>query len=144
MTPTVAEALRVVAGVGTGLVAGLLFAFSAGVMTALGRLPAGDGVAAMRSVNAAVLNPLFLGVFGGAGVAVVAAAVASGGSVPVVTAAVVHVVGVLGVTAAVNVPLNDALAADRVPWERYLVRWTRWNHVRAGAATVALGLLLVA
>lgn len=141
---TVAEALRVVAGVGAGLVAGLLFAFSAGVMAALGRLPAGDGAAAMRSVNAAVLNPLFLGVFGGAGVAVVAAAVASGGAAAVVGAAVLHVVGVLGVTAAVNVPLNDALAADRVPWERYLLRWTRWNHVRAGAATVALGLLLVA
>lgn len=89
MTVTAAEALRVVAGVGTGLVAGLLFAFSAGVMTAPGRLPDGDGAAAMRSVNAAVLDPLFLGVFGGAGVAAVAAAVASGGAAPVVGAATV-------------------------------------------------------
>ncbi|WP_205346900.1 anthrone oxygenase family protein [Pseudonocardia broussonetiae] len=141
---TVTEALRVVAGVGCGLVAGLLFAFSAGVMTALRNLPAGRGAAAMRSVNAAVLNPLFLGVFGGAGVAAVATAVASGGAPAVVGAAVLYVVGVLGVTAAVSVPLNDALAAERVPWELYLVRWTRWNHVRAGAATAALGLLLVA
>jgi len=40
--------------------AGLFFAFSAFVMDALGRLPPAQGIAAMQSINLAVLNPMFL------------------------------------------------------------------------------------
>ncbi|MBV9312640.1 MAG: DUF1772 domain-containing protein [Pseudonocardia sp.] len=54
------------------------------------------------------------------------------------------------VTAALNVPLNDALAAagdpDRIVdlagvRERFEPSWTGWNTVRALASTVALGCL---
>jgi len=55
------------------------------------------------------------------------------------------------VTIAVNVPLNDALAATRPDgtgaadhWGSYLRRWTAWNHLRAAAALAATGLLIVA
>ena len=49
-------------------------------------------------------------------------------------------------------PLNNrlaALAADRrdswPEWRRYLVRWTRWNHVRSAAAALgSLALTLAA
>ncbi|MBW0117287.1 DUF1772 domain-containing protein [Pseudonocardia sp. KRD-169] len=115
-------------------------------MTALGRLPGGDGAAAMRAINSAVLNPLFLGVFLGTGVlcaALVVAVVVTGGPAHVAVAGVVYLVGVIGVTAVVNVPLNDALAAGGVDWPGYLARWTAWNHVRTVAATVALVALLV-
>src|SRR5688572_10474657 len=64
--PTLAAAL------GTGLVAGMFYAFSSFVMPALGRLPAPHGVAAMQSINVTVLTPSFLAIFLGS--AVVAAA----------------------------------------------------------------------
>ena len=57
----------------------------------------------------------------------------------------------IGVTAAANVPLNNAL--DRVDadsadgerlWQHYLSRWTAWNHVRTVASTAALLALVLA
>ena len=142
----VTEALRVVAALGCGLVAGLLLAFSAGVTTALGRLPGDAGADAMRAVNAAVLNPLFLGVFAGSAVRCAALAVAvavTGGPLLAGVAAGLHLVGVIGVTAAVNVPMNDALAARTLDWASYRRRWTVWNHVRTAAATLATALLVL-
>jgi uncharacterized membrane protein len=59
--------LTVVAAVGSGLIAGTFFAFSAFVMRALERLPAPHGVAAMQSINVVVINPVFLSVFFGTG-----------------------------------------------------------------------------
>ena len=51
--------------IGCGLLAGLYFAFSTFIMTALSRVPAPAGIAAMQSINAVILNlwflPLFLG-----------------------------------------------------------------------------------
>ena len=143
----VTEVLRVVAAVGCGLVAGLLFAFSAGVMTALVRLPGDAGADAMRAINAAVLNPLFLGVFAGSALACGALAVAvvvTGGPGPALAGAAVHLVGAFGVTAAVHVPMNVALTAGTLPWDRYRGRWTAWNHVRTAAATGATALIVLA
>jgi uncharacterized membrane protein len=48
---------------GAALVAGIFFAFSTFVMTALGRLPPEQGIAAMQSINVTVLNPWFFAVF---------------------------------------------------------------------------------
>ena len=139
--------LQVVAGVGCGVVAGFLFAFSVGIMTALGGLPGEQGAAAMRAINRDILNPVFLGFFVGTGAVCVALAgtvVITGGPVPAVVAAGLYLVGVIGVTGLVNVPLNDALDAGRVRWEDYRVRWIRWNHVRVVAGAGALALLLAA
>lgn len=139
--------LQVAAGAGCGVVAGFLFAFSVGIMTALGGLPGEQGAAAMRAINRAVLNPVFLVVFVGTGavcVALAGTAVVTGGPVLAVVAAGLYLVGVLGVTGVVNVPLNDALEAGRVGWADYRVRWTRWNHVRTASAATGLTLLLLA
>jgi uncharacterized membrane protein len=65
-------ALTVLAALGAGLVAGIFFAFSTFIMAALARLPAEGGIAAMQSINVAVLNPLFfLAFFGTAAIALV-------------------------------------------------------------------------
>lgn len=62
-----------------------------------------------------------------------------------------YLVGTIGVTVARNVPLNYGLAklhprgaeaADR--WDRFVARWTAWNHVRTVAALAAAGTLTVA
>ena len=65
MTSYVLFALTLLSALGSGLVAGAFFAFSAFVMGALGRLPAAHGIAAMQSINVVVINPWFLGVFVG-------------------------------------------------------------------------------
>jgi uncharacterized membrane protein len=40
-----------VAALGSGLMAGLFFAFSVSVMKTLARLPSGEGIAAMQCIN---------------------------------------------------------------------------------------------
>ena len=143
-------ALTLVAAVGCGVMAGVFFAFSSFVMTALGRLPPGAGIAAMQSVNVAVINPLFFAaLFGTAAVC----AVLSVFSIPawrhpgcayLPAGALLYLGGTMLVTLVCNVPLNDALAravpgepaASRV-WAAYLTDWTAWNHVRTAAAFAA-------
>ena len=60
-------------------------------------------------------------------------------------------VGCLGVTIVGNVPLNERLAAvgpgdaaAEFLWRAYLVRWTRWNHVRTAASLAAAACFLIA
>lgn len=62
---TLSNAMLGCAILATSLMGGFFFAFSAGVMRALSRLPAPTGIAAMQSINRAVLNPVFLSVFFG-------------------------------------------------------------------------------
>ena len=52
----------------SGLMAGLFFAFSTFVMQALGKRPAPTGIAAMQSINATILNPIFFALFFGTAV----------------------------------------------------------------------------
>jgi uncharacterized membrane protein len=135
--------LTFIAAIGSGLVAGIFFAFSSFVMAALGRLPSDHGIAAMNSINVTVINPGFMLAFFGTGVVCVAAVIASafrwttGNGTLVVIAAVLYLVGCIGVTMVRNVPLNNALAAvspgtpeAAALWTRYLGEWTLWNTVR--------------
>ena len=55
--------ITLVAALGCGLMAGLFFAFSVSVMKALARLPSAEGIAAMHSINVAIINPVFLATF---------------------------------------------------------------------------------
>jgi uncharacterized membrane protein len=135
--------LTLVATLGTGIVAGIFFAFSNFVMKGLEGLPEGQGAAAMRSINVTVLNPLFLALFVGTGLLCLGLAIYSGfrlgdSSARLLFAGgLLYVIGTFGVTTTLNVPLNDALAADAGAWERYLTQWTLWNHVRTVAALLA-------
>ena len=58
-------ALTLFAALGCGLVGGVFFAFSTFVMKALSRLPPGEGLAAMQSINVAALNRWFMAAFFG-------------------------------------------------------------------------------
>ncbi len=154
------ERMRVVAlvaALGSGLVAGALFAFSAFVMAGLRRLAPPAGMAAMQSINVtAVRPPLMTAMFGTAAACVGVAVWAitqwgSRASWLALIGALVYLVGVIGVTAAANVPRNDRLAATAVDasdaarvWDRYLVEWTAWNHVRVVSGAVAVVLLVLA
>jgi len=149
--------LAVVSVVGCGLVAGLMFAFSVSVMTALGRLPAAQGIAAMREINVAILNPAFALVFGGTTLScLVLAAIAAftldrPGARWCLAGTLLFLIGVVVVTAVVNVPMNDALAAVDPAgetcaelWARYLTQWSAWNHMRTLTACGATALLALA
>ena len=143
-------ALTLIAALGCGLIAGVFFAFSTFVMKALARLPPGEGIAAMQSINIVVLNPSFLGTFLGTAAACVLALISSllrwhaPEALYLFAGSALYLVGTLLVTIVFNVPRNDALAsvapgdpASANMWTGYVARWTRWNHVRTAAALTA-------
>ncbi len=102
--------------VGAAIMAGLLFAFSNFVMRALAQLPPAAGMDAMQRINVLIINPLFLLVFMGTALG---ALVLLLGAMPyrgsaqrvLLCGSLCYLVGVIGVTAACNVPLNNVLAA---------------------------------
>lgn len=157
MDGSLIDGLTWAAAVGSGLVAGVFFAFSSFVMAALGRLPAPRGIAAMRSINVAVINPAFLSAFFGTAAACLALALLSlldpgrPGAGLRITGGLLYLLGTVMVTVAFNVPLNDALAAGEPEapeatalWARYLRVWTAWNTVRTAAALAASAVLALA
>lgn len=142
-------ALLIVAGLGSALVSGILLAFSLAVMPALASQPASSAAAVMNRINVVIVAPLFMVLLFGTAVATVAAAVTAllEPGIPaslVVLAAVLYVGGCVGVTVVVNVPLNNRLAAREDVWPEFLLRWTRWNHVRVLAGVASSILLLAA
>src|SRR6266511_3402260 len=68
MTNKFLFALTLLSAIGCGLIGGVFFAFSTFVMKALAALPPPQGIAAMKSINIAVINPIFLGPFLGTSV----------------------------------------------------------------------------
>ena len=143
-------ALTLIAALGCGLIAGVFFAFSTFVMKALARLPPGEGIAAMQSINIVVLNPSFLGTFLGTAAACTLALISSllrwhePEALYLFAGSALYLVGTLLVTIVFNVPRNDALAsvapsdpASANMWSGYVARWTAWNHVRTAAALAA-------
>lgn len=151
------QALTIAAALGSGLIAGFFFSFSAVVMRALGRLPPDQGIAAMQRINVVVLNRWFFSAFfGTAAVCVVLIAWAllnlpAPGTAHILVASALYLAGVIVVTIAFNVPLNNRLA--RVDpgsfdgahvWVQYLATWTRWNHVRTIAPLASAALFAIA
>jgi uncharacterized membrane protein len=141
-------AVLVAAVITNGLMAGLFAAYSYAVMPGLGRAGDRTFVEAMQQTNAAILNGWFGICFGGAVVFAAVAVVLHRGRPGLgwILAGLVLYVAVLVVTFAVNVPLNDALAAagNADPAgvrARFEGTWVRWNVVRAVLSTGAFGCL---
>lgn len=145
------------AALGSGLIAGVFFAFSSFVVTALSRVPVSQAVAAMQAINVAVLRSLFMAVFlGTAGLCAVLMTVAlfrwgEAGSGFLLASGALYLVGTILVTIAFNVPLNNMLASLKPEdasttalWSRYVSSWTTWNHVRTISALAALAGFMVA
>jgi uncharacterized membrane protein len=144
------EPLAVATPIGAGLMAGLFFFCSVVLMPALARIPGPAGISAMQAVNVVIVRALFLVVFLGTAAAALVLAVLAPEPLHMVAAAA-YLVGVIGVTAAFNIPLNNALdrvAADSAEaerlWRHYLSRWTAWNHVRTVTSTAATVTLVLA
>lgn len=132
---------------GSALMGGLFFAFGTAVMSSLQRLPAGQGAAAMNLINVRIQNPLFLLVFCGTALVCLALPVLAfvqdkPGKWWIVAGSALYLIGIIVVSFAVNIPLNDGLAAGTTDWTTYLARWNPANNLRAVAG--ALGVLAFA
>ncbi|MDV3001130.1 MAG: hypothetical protein N5P05_002736 [Chroococcopsis gigantea SAG 12.99] len=141
--------LKFLSAFGCGLTAGVFFAFSTFVMPALARIEPSVGISAMQSINVMAINPFFMtALFGTALTCLALIIVTLFGSYQTnvywLIASLVYLVGTIIVTIAFNVPLNDTLAvvnpeteSGRELWTKYLVDWTKWNHVRTISSLLA-------
>jgi uncharacterized membrane protein len=138
----------------SALMAGFFFAYSFSVMQGLAATDPLAATLAMRSINALIRTPVFFFAFFGAlAFPLLAALIAPRRSVMLLAlgGALAYGLGAFLVTVAVNVPLNDALAAATPSvenaaqlWRDYGPRWTAWNHLRTAASIVAFALLTAA
>ncbi|QRR05557.1 DUF1772 domain-containing protein [Burkholderia sp. MS455] len=150
MIAFVTSALLWGSAIGCGLMAGVYFAFSTFVMTSLGRIAPQAGAAAMNALNVDIVRSPFMPLFLGTTLMALALVVLAlfdrdqPGAMAALAGGVLYVAGMFAVTMAVNVPLNDALAAadpataqGAALWTRYVHDWTMWNHVRTVASAAA-------
>lgn len=150
MIDNLLSGLTLLSALGSGLIAGVFFAFSAFVMKALARLPAPQGIAAMQSINVVVISPLFMTALLGTAAACVILAISAlvswhrSGSAWLLAGSLLYLGGAIVVTRVFNIPRNDALAAaaatsteGAVLWTRFSNTWTVWNHVRTLMALLA-------
>jgi uncharacterized membrane protein len=157
MTQSVLILLLWFSAIGSGLVAGLFFAFSTFIMTAFARIPPPHGIAAMQSFNATILRSLFMPLFFGTALTSLLLAVLAlvrwgePGTLAMLSAGILYFAGMFLSTILFNVPLNNELARvdpesaeGAAVWSRYLKDWTLWNHVRTVASTVACALFIAA
>lgn len=138
-----ARALTIVTVVAAGLAAGVFFAFSTFVMSAVRALPDNQGLSAMQAINkAAPASAWFMtALFGGAlvclglGVSALIRLDDTSARYQLVGCGL-YLAGVI-VTMAYHVPHNDALAkvdpagpTAIAAWRDYVGPWLAWNHVR--------------
>jgi len=150
------QAATLAGALGCGLVGGVCFAFSAFVAPALDRLPAAQSIAAMQSINKVAVTPAFMLAFVGSAVICVGLGIYALGSREgpwawALAGSAVFLFGVIVVSAAGNIPLNDTLdgvdpgaANAAARWSDYYDSWLALNHVRAAAGITASGLLAIA
>lgn len=133
MSQYLATALLWFSAVGCGLMAGVYFAFSAFVMTAIGRIEPAAGIAAMKAINGVILRSLFMPLFFATTLTAAALAVLAlflwgePGATAMLAGGLIYVLGMFVVTVVINVPLNNELlavdpdsAAGAAIWTRYL------------------------
>ena len=158
--PTYQNTILAGAALTTALMAGLFYAYSCSVNPGLHRLSDTAYLAAMQSINRAILNPVFfVGFMGTAILLPLSTWVQYGQSVSsrfwfLLSATIVYLVGVIGVTMLGNVPLNEALdtfnlqtaspaeiATQRTAFE---MPWNRLNMLRTVASILAIILVIFA
>lgn len=136
-----------------GAIFGFFYAYSVSVIWGLEATDPKSAIAAMQGINRVVRNAAFAPAFFGTPLALAASALlacfaASRRAAFLLSlATATYVFGALMPTFLVNVPMNDALAAQAIPagmdeaagvWRDYSGRWIWWNHVRMAMSGLAL------
>lgn len=151
--------ILIIAAFTTALMAGLFFSYSFSVSPGLKQLSDAEYIAAMQSINRAIINPIFFIVFFGSFISLpIAIYLHYTKPVPVqwwllLIATLIYLFGVLGVTVAGNVPLNNSLEklnvlhsteesvkAQRLNFES---RWSSLNLVRTISSVIACLCIIV-
>jgi uncharacterized membrane protein len=144
------------AAIGSGLLGGVLFAFSSFVMPALRRIPASEGISAMQSINRRATTFAF-----GALIVVTVALAAGLGLHALVRrgqpgagwvgAGSISMIIALAITGGFNIPRNDRLASfdastpeAAVYWPTFLTEWVLANHLRTAFCIIAAATYTVA
>ena len=137
----------------TGAIFGFFYAYVCSAMWGLDVVDPRIAIPAMQGINDVVRNAVFFPAFFLTPVLLLVAGLlyrgqgASGPAAWFVAAALVYFLGGLALTAAVNVPMNNALGALSVPenledaqtiWDVYSPRWQLYNLLRTVASGVAL------
>ncbi|MEO1239659.1 MAG: anthrone oxygenase family protein [Pseudomonadota bacterium] len=137
----------------SGAIFGFFYAWICSTMWGLDTLDPRDAIRSMQAMNASVRNLVFMPAFFFTplvlGLAAVAAYLAGAPrpAIAFAAAAFVYLFGGMGLTLAVNVPMNEALAATPLPatteaaaeiWSEYSPRWQRFNVLRTTFSGVAL------
>jgi len=137
------------------LVAGFLFAFAVVVMPGINRLDDRGFIRAFQAIDRVIQNkqPLFLFVWGGSVLALMAASVlgmwalSGGDRLLIIVAALIYLLCVQLPTVTINVPLNNEIqkldpdsmteVTRKRAREAFEPRWNRWNVIRTACASVA-------
>ena len=150
---TLALGATLVALLLSGAIFGFFYAWVCSTMWGLDGADPRVAIEAMRAMNASVRNAVFAPAFFGTAPALGLAALlawrtgARGAAGCLLAAGATYLLGGNVVTFAVNVPMNEALAAREVPsdpeaaarvWAEYSPRWQGWNQLRAAASGLAL------
>lgn len=157
---TTMQIILIITATTTALMAGLFYAYTCSVNLGLARLPDTGYIAAMQSINKAILNPLFFAGFLGTLLLLPLSTYlhytqpTSTRFILLLMASVAYAIGVFGVTILGNVPLNDtlagfnlqsaseeAIAAQRASFEG---RWNNLNTIRTISSTLSILLVIIA
>ncbi|MDQ6481296.1 anthrone oxygenase family protein [Dyadobacter sp. LHD-138] len=144
----------------TALIAGLFYAYACSVNPGLAQLADAEYIAAMKSINIAIVNPVFMFSFMGTLLLLPLSTFLQyqhGVSTRfwfLLAATLVYVIGTFGVTVAGNVPLNETLAhfdlqsasPDVIARQRadFELPWNRLHTIRTAAGIVSLVLVILA
>lgn len=157
---TLSNILLVITATTTALIAGLFFAWSCSVTIGLARVTDIVYITAMQSMNRAILNPVFLSCFLGTAILLPLSTYIQYSPATLsrfwflLAASVVYIIGVLGVTMAGNVPLNESLdvfalssaSASEISLQRaaFEGKWNFLNTIRTIASALSIILVIIA
>lgn len=134
--------LLATSAIGAALLGGVFLSFSDFVMRGLGQASRPAGMEVMQQINRTVYRSIFMALFFGFAFLSLGFLVwgVLQGMPGLVVGALAYLSGVIVMTMAGNVPMNNRL--DRGEggleyWDIYKVRWTRLNHLRSLACLIA-------
>ncbi|MGK6314594.1 DUF1772 domain-containing protein [Neorhizobium sp. DT-125] len=137
----------------SGAIFGFFYAWVCSTMWGLDAADPVVAIEAMKAMNASVRNAVFAPAFFGTSPVLLATALLAfftglrGAAAAFALAGFVYLIGGQVLTLAVNVPMNEALAATATPadpeaarrmWQDYSQPWQFWNIVRTGASGICL------
>lgn len=152
--------ILLLAAMTTALIGGLFYAYSCSVNPGLASLPDAQYIAAMQSINVAIINPLFMLSFMGTLILLPISTYVHHSSpltdrfYLLLLATAIYGIGVFGVTMLGNVPLNDALAkvdlriatAEEIKSQRILFEgpWNNLHRIRSIASALTILCVIMA